>query len=105
MKALRKFLKKTSSFLFSEITEDILEILSGLKLHMKVVIFVQEQMRQLNEQIAMLVEESAARRRKRHQSGAHTQVLTLYLGDDPRRASSPLVRISVDSWHVSLHHV
>jgi hypothetical protein len=31
-------------------------------------------------------------------------VLTWYLGDDPRRASSPLVRISVDLWHVSLHH-
>jgi hypothetical protein len=30
-------------------------------------------MRQLNEQIAMLVEESAARRRKR-QSSSHTQV-------------------------------
>ncbi len=31
-------------------------------------------MRQLSEQIAMLVEESAARRRKRHQSGGHPQV-------------------------------
>jgi hypothetical protein len=28
-------------------------------------------------------------------------VLTWYLGDDPQRASSPHLRISVELWHIS----